>query len=147
MVVADSKISAIRYQQAFEELGELETAVVISPPDTREGYTSVDTRTKDRINEFWEEMMHQYGTNDHYEDTLKQRFLYGDDLDLLIVVDKLLTGFDAPRATVLYIDKEMRDHSILQAIARVNRVYTGKDYGFIVDYRGLIKKLNDAMTI
>ena len=147
MVVADSKISAIRYQQAFEELGDLETAVIISPPDMREGYKSVDSRTKNEVNAFWEEMMRQYRTNEEYEDTLKDRFLYSDDLDLLIVVDKLLTGFDAPRATVLYIDKQMQDHSILQAIARVNRVHTGKEYGFIVDYRGLIRKLNEAMQV
>ncbi len=57
---------------------------------------------------------------------------------LLIVVDKLLTGFDAPSATYLYIDKEMRDHGLFQAIHRVNRIDTeDKDYGYIVDYKDL----------
>jgi type I restriction enzyme R subunit len=68
-------------------------------------------------------------------------------LDIIIVVDKLLTGFDAPRATVLYVDKPMKEHNLLQAIARVNRQHEGKDYGFILDYRGLIKELNDAMAV
>jgi type I restriction enzyme R subunit len=63
----------------------------------------------------------------------------------LIVVDKLLTGFDAPRASVLYVDKPMKEHTLLQAIARVNRLYEGKDFGLIVDYRGLIQELDSAM--
>ena len=76
---------------------------------------------------------------------LRSDFIHGE-IDVLIVVDKLLTGFDAPRATVLYIDKEMKEHTLLQAIARVNRLYEGKDYGYIVDYRGLITKLDEAMN-
>ncbi|MEA3552919.1 MAG: type I restriction endonuclease subunit R, partial [Campylobacterota bacterium] len=58
----------------------------------------------------------------------------------------LLTGFDAPRATILYIDKELKEHNLLQAIARVNRLYDGKDFGFIIDYRGLLGNLDDALT-
>ncbi|MDI5789140.1 hypothetical protein PO124_14075 [Bacillus licheniformis] len=66
---------------------------------------------------------------------------------MLIVVDKLLTGFDAPRATVLYVDKPMKEHTLLQAIARVNRLYEGKDYGLIIDYRGLLDRLDEAMQM
>jgi type I restriction enzyme R subunit len=66
---------------------------------------------------------------------------------LLIVVDKLLTGFDAPSATYLYIDKKMRDHGLFQAICRVNRL-DGDDkvYGYIVDYRDLFKSLDKTIT-
>jgi len=64
---------------------------------------------------------------------------------MIIVVDKLLTGFDAPRASVLYVDKPMKEHTLLQAIARVNRLYEGKDFGLIIDYRGLIEELDSAM--
>ena len=60
---------------------------------------------------------------------------------------KLLTGFDAPICQVLYIDKELKEHGLLQAIARTNRLYEGKDYGLIVDYRGLIEKLDAAMDL
>ena len=91
--------------------------------------------------------MDRYGDEDTYEDTIKDEFVNGDELDLLIVVDKLLTGFDAPRATVLYIDKPMKEHGLLQAVARVNRLYEGKDYGVIIDYRGLIEKLDEAMEM
>ena len=63
-------------------------------------------------------------------------------MKLLIVVDKLLTGFDAPPATYLYIDKQMRDHGLFQAICRVNRLDgDDKEYGYIVDYKDLFKSL------
>ncbi len=68
------------------------------------------------------------------------------EIDLLIVVDKLLTGFDAPRASTLYIDKQLKEHNLLQAIARLNRLYDGKDYGYIIDYRGLLGELDEALT-
>ncbi len=67
-------------------------------------------------------------------------------MKLLIVVDKLLTGFDAPSATYLYIDKQMRDHGLFQAICRVNRLDgDDKDYGYIVDYKDLFKSLEGAV--
>ncbi|WP_252244085.1 HsdR family type I site-specific deoxyribonuclease [Clostridium sp. ZBS14] len=146
MLATNSKKEAIKYLRAFEELGDLNVGVIVSSPDMREGKDEVNKKPDDIIIEFWNEMMSKYENPINYEETLKDEFDHGD-LDLLIVVDKLLTGFDAPRATVLYIDKEMKDHTLLQAIARVNRLYEGKDYGLIIDYRGLIKKLDDAMEM
>lgn len=81
-----------------------------------------------------------------YEDSVKNRFVDGE-IDILIVCSKLLTGFDAPRCQVLYIGKELKEHGLLQAIARTNRLYDGKDYGLIVDYRGLTKSWIDAMNM
>ncbi|USK60392.1 type I restriction endonuclease subunit R [Peribacillus asahii] len=147
MLATNSKIEAIRYLEAFEELGDLNCATVISPPDQREGHDVVDEESKDRVQRFWKKMMDCYGNDEAYEDAIKEEFIHGDEIDLLIVVDKLLTGFDAPRATVLYIDKPMKEHTLLQAIARVNRLYEGKDYGFIIDYRGLLGKLDQAMQM
>lgn len=145
MLATSSKFDAIRYQEAFEEYGDINTAVVISPPDSREGHEEVDQQSKDRVQRFWKRMMDKYGDEHKYEEYVKNDFVYGDDIDILIVVDKLLTGFDAPRATILYVDRPMKEHTLLQAIARVNRLYKGKDYGFIVDYRGLIEELDSAM--
>ncbi|WHY39221.1 type I restriction endonuclease subunit R [Bacillus velezensis] len=147
MLATNSKIEAIRYLEAFEELDDLNCAVVISPPDQREGYEAVDQESKDKVQSFWKQMMDRYGNEDAYEDAIKEEFIEGDEIDLLIVVEKLLTGFDAPKATVLYIDKPLREHNLLQAIARVNRLYEGKDYGFIIDYRGLLEKLDQAMQM
>lgn len=147
MLATNSKVEAIKYFESFEELGDLNTAVVISAPDQREGFDAVDDESKDIVRKFWDKMMNKYGDEEKYEDSIKNTFVYGDDIDLLIVVDKLLTGFDAPRATVLYIDKPLKEHTLLQAIARVNRLYEGKDYGIIIDYRGLLEKLDQAMNM
>ena len=82
-----------------------------------------------------------------FEKEVKQRFIKEPgQIRLLIVVDKLLTGFDAPSATYLYIDKQMADHNLFQAICRVNRIDgDNKDYGYIVDYKDLFKSLNKAV--
>lgn len=145
MLATNSKFDAIRYQEAFEDYDDIETAVVISPPDEREGYEDVDEEPKDRVLKFWKKMMAGYSDPQKYESSIKSEFVDGDEIDILIVVDKLLTGFDAPKATVLYIDKPLKEHSLLQAIARVNRLYEGKDFGLIVDYRGLIEALDSAL--
>ena len=91
-------------------------------------------------------MMQQYGDADRYEEAIKNKFCDGE-IDILIVCSKLLTGFDAPICQVLYIDKELKEHGLLQAIARTNRLCEGKDYGLIVDYRGLIEELDSAMDM
>src|SRR6202035_3481025 len=67
------------------------------------------------------------------------------DPEIVIVVDKLLTGFDAPRNSVLYLTRSLKDHKLLQAIARVNRVAEGKDVGLIVDYYGVLEHLSEAL--
>jgi len=146
MLACNFKKDAIRYQKCFEEFGDLTTAVVISAPDMREGATEVDESNDDVVITFWNKMMAQYGNADDYEESIKNKFIDGE-IDILIVCSKLLTGFDAPRTQVLYIDKELKDHSLLQAIARTNRLYEGKDFGLIVDYRGLINHLDSAMEV
>lgn len=146
MLACNFKRDAIRYNKCFELFGDLKTAVVISPPDVREGAEEVDESTDDLVVSFWHKMMDRFGNADEYEDTIKNQFIDGE-IDILIVCSKLLTGFDAPLTQVLYIDKELKEHGLLQAIARTNRIYEGKDYGLIVDYRGLISKLDDAMEI
>lgn len=146
MLACNFKKDAVRYQKCFEEFGDLTTAVVISAPDMREGSEEVDESTDDMVVAFWNKMMAKYGNADDYEDAIKNKFIDGE-IDILIVCSKLLTGFDAPRTQVLYIDKELKEHGLLQAIARTNRLYEGKDYGLIVDYRGLIQKLDSAMEV
>ncbi|KJR10090.1 type I restriction endonuclease subunit R [Gordonia sihwensis] len=85
---------------------------------------------------------------EEFEQAVKRQFIENPgQMRLLIVVDKLLTGFDAPSATYLYIDKKMRDHGLFQAICRVNRLDgDDKDYGYIVDYQDLFNSLEDAIT-
>lgn len=146
MLATNYKRDAIRYLQCFEQFGDLNCAVVISPPDMREGVDDVDEGADDLVVSFWSKMMRQYGDADRYEEAIKNKFCDGE-IDILIVCSKLLTGFDAPLCQVLYIDKELKEHGLLQAIARTNRLHEGKDYGLIVDYRGLIEKLDTAMDM
>jgi type I restriction enzyme, R subunit len=82
-----------------------------------------------------------------FETEVKKKFINEPgQMKLLIVVDKLLTGFDAPPATYLYIDKQMRDHGLFQAICRVNRLHgDDKEYGYIIDYKDLFKSLETAV--
>lgn len=146
MLATNYKRDAIRYLKCFEQFGDLTCAVVISPPDMRESVDDIDEGTDHEVIEYWEKMMKQYGDADTYEEAMKNKFCDGE-IDILIVCSKLLTGFDAPICQVLYIDKELKEHGLLQAIARTNRLHDGKEYGLIVDYRGLIQKLDAAMDM
>jgi len=136
-LAADSRESAIRYGQFLEEFGGVEVAVIMSKPDLRS-----ESR---QVKAFWQRMMDRYGSEKHYNDDILASFSREDGVEILIVVDRLLTGFDEPRNAVLYIDKPLQEHSLLQAIARVNRLYDGKDFGLLIDYRGVLGKLNEAM--
>jgi type I restriction enzyme R subunit len=140
-----SKAMALRYKKYFEEFGDVTTEVMISPPDTREGNKTVDEDTLEDVQVFWKAMMAKYGNDEKYQTSIINAFKYSDEPEILIVVDKLLTGFDAPRNSVLYLDKRLKEHNILQAIARVNRLFEGKDYGLIIDYRGIFGELNEAI--
>ncbi|MCO6427674.1 HsdR family type I site-specific deoxyribonuclease [Nitrosomonas communis] len=144
-LACDSKLSAIKYKQFMDELGLFESAVVMSPPDTREGNVDVDESGMPEITKWWKEHV---GTQDekNYTKQIVERFANDDDLKILIVVDKLLTGFDEPRNAVLYIDKPLKEHSLIQAIARVNRLHPQKQFGLLIDYRGILAELDTTIA-
>ncbi|MBN1122216.1 MAG: type I restriction endonuclease subunit R [Anaerolineae bacterium] len=152
-LATSSKEMAIKYLRYIEEARyyrdgvehHIDAAVVISPPDTREGHESIDDFTLPEVQAFWQRMMDRYKDEDGYNREILRSFGDEEGIQILIVVDKLLVGFDEPRNTVLYIDKPLKEHGILQAIARVNRLFEGKDYGYVVDYRGVLGELNEAM--
>ncbi len=146
MMATNRKRDAVSYLACFEQFGDLKCEVCISTPDLRESVVDIDESTDDKVISYWNKIMKKYGDADTYEDSVKNRFVDGD-IDILIVCSKMLTGFDAPICQVLYIDKELKEHGLLQAIARTNRLADGKDYGLIVDYRGLIQKLDEAMNM
>lgn len=144
-IACDSKLSAIRYKQYLDEAGLFESAVVMSPPDTREGNTEVDESKIPEVTKWWKDNV---GNQDEREYTRQvvERFAHDDDLKIIIVVDKLLTGFDEPRNTVLYIDKQLKEHNLIQAIARVNRLHEKKKFGLLIDYRGILKELDTTIA-
>ncbi len=151
-LVAPKKKAALKYKQFLDEIGYVTSEVIISPPDSREGYDEVDREPDDEIVKFWKRMMERYGSEREYTQQIINSFQYGDNPEILIVVDKLLTGFDAPRNTVLYLTRPFREHTLLQAIARVNRLYsdeeTGaeKEFGYVVDYAGVLEELDKALA-
>lgn len=146
MVATNYKRDAVRYLECFEQFGDLNCAVVISAPDLRESVDDADEGADDKVVAYWNRMMQRYGSADDYEEAIKAQYHAGE-LDLVIVCSKWLTGFDEPLCQVLYLDKELKEHGLLQAIARTNRLCEGKSYGMIVDYRSLIKKLDEAMEL
>ena len=151
MLTCSSRAAAVEMFYLLKNLGGIKPAVVITPNTQREGEDEENTKESEKIiaDFFRKEVDPLYKNNyEAYEDFATGTFVDPDgDIDLLIVKDKLLTGFDAPIAAVLYVDKPLKDHTLLQAIARVNRVYESKDFGLIVDYIGIFKKLNSALDL
>jgi type I restriction enzyme R subunit len=150
-IVTRRKDIALKFKEALDEIGEVTSDVIISSPDDREGYDNAYGGNKDAVNRFWKEMMAKYKNERNYNRTVIQKFKKDEEPELLIVVSKLLTGFDAPRNTILYICAPLKNHTLLQAIARVNRLYKDpnsgaeKDYGYIIDYRGILGDLGVAL--
>ena len=143
-LACDSKASAIKYKRYLDEAGLFESAVVMSPPDSREGNTAVDEATTPEVTQWWKDNV---GSQDEqaYTKHLIERFDKDDSLKMLIVVDKLLTGFDEPKNAVLYIDKPLKEHNLIQAIARVNRLHPKKKFGLLIDYRGILSELDTTI--
>jgi type I restriction enzyme R subunit len=150
-VVAPSKHAAVLFQKYFGQNTKLNTAVVIS--DIGAGEDPEDDKKKEVV-DFLTDVKHKYRDLKSYETNVVDSFKKDPSgVDLLIVVDKLLTGFDAPRNTVLYLAKDLRDHNLLQAIARVNRLFDNekdklpKTAGYIIDYSENAKNLDRAMKL
>ena len=152
MLVAGSIYQACRYWELFQMAGFKRCAVVTSyePTDAsvRTSTSDPDQESEDEYKKRIYERMLGGQTVKDFEDEAKR--LFKDEpakMKLLIVVDKLLTGFDAPSSTYLYIDKSMRDHDLFQAICRVNRPDDpSKDYGYIVDYKDLFRSVQSAFA-
>ena len=111
-LACDSKASAIAYKDLLDKIGKVTSVVAMSPPDTREGHDDVDEESKDRVQNWWKDNV---GSQDEkkYTKHIIAEFGKEDGPDIMIVVDKLLTGFDEPRNTVLYIDKPLKQHNLI----------------------------------
>ena len=120
---------------------------MISSIDEREGEETAYEKSPERVSRFWKKMMDEHGNPKSYEKNIISRFKNQKDPEIIIVVDKLLTGFDEPKNTVLYLTRNLQGHKLLQAIARVNRIYPDKEFGYIIDYYGVIENLDDALKM
>jgi len=130
MVVTTSKEAAVRYKEKLDELNGPESRVVISKGHNDPEHIKQWTPTDSEISDYKESFVDPDG-----------------DVELLVVCDMLLTGFDAPVAQVMYLDKPLKEHNLLQAIARVNRPFEGKNHGLVVDYYGVSDDLREALAM
>ncbi len=146
-VTASGKKEALILKAFLDQFGKVTSEVVISGPQEIEGEESAAAVADESVEKFWKAMMDKYGTEKAYNRQIIGAFKNTDTPELLIVVDKLLTGFDAPRNVVLYIARSLKEHTLLQAVARVNRLHPGKDFGYIVDYYGVVTQLHDALEL
>lgn len=135
MLAAPSREAAVLYKQELDALGGITSKIIMT---SELGETGKDGK-------IWDE----YYLSSSQREIEAEKFKRSDDpTDLLIVVDMLLVGYDVPICQVLYLDRGLREHNLLQAIARVNRPYDEpKTYGLVVDYSGISKKLDDALKM
>jgi type I restriction enzyme R subunit len=152
MLVSSSVYQACRYYELFQMVGFKECAIITSyephHAHIKGEETGEDNPTEAlKKYEVYQQMLGNKKVEE-FEKEAKSKFIHEPaKMKLLIVVDKLLTGFDAPSATYLYIDKSMRDHGLFQAICRVNRIDTeSKSYGYIIDYKDLFLSLKDSIN-
>ncbi|MBF2760256.1 MAG: type I restriction endonuclease subunit R [Ectothiorhodospiraceae bacterium AqS1] len=153
-LVAPDKKTALKYKQELDGIGDVTSEVLISAPDTRSGHEDVDEGdADDAVVAFWEQMMRRWGNETNYSEGVIGQFKNGDEPEIIIVVSKLLTGFDAPRNAVLYLTRRFNQpETLLQAVARVNRVFEdgvstrNKEEGLIIDYEGILQNLDNAIT-
>jgi len=145
MLVTPKKRVAILYKKFLDEIGKVSSEVLITAPDDREGEDSAYVSTSEEVKAFWKQMMDEHGTPIKYQENLISRYKGQEDPEIMIVVDKLLTGFDEPRVAVMYLDRHLTGHTLLQAVARVNRNCDGKDNGYIIDYYGVLADLDKAL--
>lgn len=157
-LVAPFKREAVLLKRMLDEIGLVTSEVIISDIDDRAGHERVGAEEDDDFVKAYLKQITVLQSLKTFEENTIRAFTAGTGPDILIVVDKLLTGFDAPRNQTLYLAKKLSDHKLLQAIARVNRLFSSseedaegrplyeKEHGRIVDYVGLLGELDQALT-
>ena len=152
ILVADSIYQACRYWDAFQKTALKGHCAVITSFEAKADDINMASSGENESEDEYKYRIYKEMTDGHksvsaFEAYAKKEFIdHPKNMRLLIVVDKLLTGFDAPSACVLYIDKHMENHNLFQAICRVNRVDGGdKEYGYIVDYQNLFECISGAI--
>ena len=162
MLVGSSIYQACKFYELFCQAGFKGKCAIVTSYEPKAGDISKEDSGEGATEKLRQYEIYRQMLSDHFDEPadeamtkveqfekdVKEKFIrHPGQMRLLIVVDKLLTGFDAPSATYLYIDKKMQDHGLFQAICRVNRLDgEDKDYGYIVDYRDLFRSLETAMT-
>ncbi|MHB0924449.1 MAG: type I restriction endonuclease subunit R [Bellilinea sp.] len=151
LLISGSIYQACKFYELFLAQGFTKCAIITSyrpsPNEIRDEEAGEGLTEKLRQFDIYNQMLNGKEVEIFEKEVVKKFVQEPGQMKLLIVVDKMLTGFDAPPATYLYIDKQMRDHGLFQAICRVNRLDTeDKEYGCIIDYKDLFQSLEKAVT-
>ncbi len=159
ILISDSIYNACRYYQLFQDSGLKECAIITSYSPNPKNIKGEGEHITEKISQYdiYKKMLANFFHTDEesalqkiedFENEVTNKFIKEPaQMKLLIVVNKLLTGFDAPPATYLYIDRTLKDHGLFQAVCRVNRLDgEDKEYGYIIDYKDLFKSLQQAFT-
>lgn len=157
-LVAPSKHLALTYKNTLDELGIVTSALLIFSPKTPEGLASPDEEDEEQdiaMERFWRETMVRYGNEAEYDRLTIEQFDRAPAPEILIVVDKCLNNFSVPQNAVLYLARPLSGHALLQAIARVNRLFDDaskeeqdkKPFGIIIDYTGMLGDLDKKLTL
>jgi type I restriction enzyme, R subunit len=147
MLVTPRKYVAVLYKKFLDEIDMVSSDVLITAPDDREGEELPYGDTPEMVKAYWKKMMDEHGSPKKYQDNLISRFMKQEEPEIMIVVDKLLTGFDEPKVVVMYLDRKLNGHTLLQAVSRVNRVCDDKNFGYIIDYYGVLQELDSVLSI
>ncbi len=146
-IVAPNRQSAVKIKRFLDALDDITSEVVITLSDTRKNSEQHTAQgNTDILYDFTQNTLDKYGDEGTYTKLVVDAFKDTDSPDVVIVVDKLLTGFDVPQNAVIYLCKRLSGHTLLQAIARVNRLYEGKQYGRVIDYMGVLRDLHTSLT-
>ncbi len=145
LLAVHSIATAFKYKKFLDEIGEISTEVVVSRTDDRQDNQHIH-EDETALKKHERRVKEDFGDHKNYEKEIIAKFESPEEPDILIVVNKLLTGFDVPRNTVLYLDKDIREHTLLQATGRVNRIFDKKEFGYVIDYHGNLKQLLDAVS-
>ena len=145
MIVAYDRLGCVRYKKIIDKFLDKDYSKVVMSYSTKEKEDEI----RRYVNESYNEYKEVYGVTDA-EDVnkkIKEDFLHKDKPKMLIVTDMLITGFDAPNLWAMYIDKPLKEHKLLQTIARTNRPYRNKRFGLIIDYIGIFDDLERSLKI
>lgn len=138
ILVCANQSVAVRYKQYFDKIGQVTTALLLGTTTGNDLYDRSDPAGR-----FRKQIMDEYKTPKKYEEQLIRDYKQADTPEILIVVERLLAGFDSSPSVVIYIDRTLSPHSFMQAIGRVNRKHEGKEYGFVIDYYGHTEIMNN----
>lgn len=137
-----TRYEALLYHQLLQQSGLLHTALILSPPEVAEGEPDSEPLAQE-VNTWWQQ--HVANQADAYDKQVLHSYSQSNGIDLVIVVDRWLEGFEQSLNSVLYIDKALREHDLMQAISRVNRLHESKQYGLLIDYRGVLALLDTSL--